>query len=365
VDGTRWRRPVGLALAFLAGAALPAVATWAGLTDRISWEAWVHDSAGHFDWTPFIHPPLYNEVLWLGERAAEFTGLRPAALLALVNVLLAGIVAAAVAAATLRRSGTGAAVAVTALVALSAAPMRPFEQYPMSRLLVVLAVLGCLALAREDARGRRWLAGGTFVCAFAAVELHLNAWLVLGPLLSVLAWANPSRRRPLLLVLGGLLLGFGATALRGLPQVLRDGPMNEPGWSPPMSLEAVTFEWANVMLLFALVLWAVPTVRRRCSPRVAGALSAALLLHLAVVGWQMYAGLAIGGHFVIKHHYYDLVDALMALAAVWAMWDARDRPGWRWATALALAGLLLWQLWLVRTCWWSMGLPSPALDSWL
>lgn len=361
----RWRGPAGLAAAFVAGAALPAVTTWAALTDRISWESWVHESAGHFDWTPFIHPPLYNEFLWLGELAGRLTGWRPAVLLALLNIVLAGIVAAAVGRVTARRSGPWAAVAVVALIALSTSAMRPFEQYPVSRLLVVLATLGCMAMAGEQARGRRGLAAATFVCALAATEMHLNAWLVLGPLLAVLAWSNPGRRRALLTLLGTLLIAFGATASRGLPQVLHDGPMNAGGWDPPLSMAAVTFEWANVFLLLALVLWLVPSVRRRCSPRVGAALAVCLLLHLVVLSGQMYAGLAIGGRFGVHHHYYDLVDALMALAAVWAIWDARDRPGWRWIAGGSIAALMAWQLWLIKACWWGLGLRPALGDSWL
>ena len=354
----------GTALAFVAGGLLPAITTWAGLTGRVTWESWVHESAGHFDWTPFIHPPLYNEFLWLGERMGAMTGQRPAVLLALLNVLLAGAVAAAVGRVTARRCGPRFATLAVALVALSACTMRPFEQYPVSRLLVVLAVLGCLELARDGA-GRRWLATGTFVCGFVAVEIHLNAWLVLGPLMAVLAWSNPTRRRPLLLLLGGLVLAFAATALRGLPQVLADGPMTDASWSAPLSWAATTTEWSNVLLLVPLAVWAVPSVRRRCSPRVGAALTAALLLHLLVVLGQMYAGLAIGGTRYSGHHYFELVDALMVLAAVWALSDVAERRGGRWIVVGGSVALFAVQLWLIRMSWWALSTRAGSGDSWL
>jgi hypothetical protein len=365
-DGpSRGRAVGGLIGAFLAGAALPALATRAGLAGHLSWEGWVHESAGHFDWTPFIHPPLYNEFLWLGEQASRLTGERPAVLLALVNVLLAGLVAAAVGRATLKRCGPRFAVLAVTLVALSTATMRPFEQYPFSRLLVVLTVLGCLALARGHDAGRRGLAIGTFVCGLLAVEMHVNAWLVLGPLLVVLAWSNPARRRPLLVLLGALLLAFGASTFTGLWQVLADGPMNEPGWRPPMSWWAVTLEWSNYLLLAPLLLWVWPAVRRRCSPRVGAALAAALGVHLAVVVGQMYAGLAIGGTRYSSHHYFELVDGVMVLAAVWALHDVSSRRGGRWVAIAGAAGLLAFQVWLVRQSWWALTARMGSGDSWL
>ena len=364
-DGPRWRGVVGLALAFVAGSLAPALSLWGAATDRVAWEAWVHDSAGHFDWTPFIHPPLYNEFLWLGERSGELLGVHPMLLLAPLNLVLAGVVAAAVAWATARRCGAGWAALAVGLVALSTGAMRPFEQYPLTRLLVVLATLGCLSMARSDSLERRWLAAGTFACAFAAVELHLNAWLVLGPLLVGLALRNPERRRPLLILLAGLLLAFGATTFTGLWRVLADGPMNDAGWRPPMSWQAVTLEWSNYLLLAPVALWLLPAVRRRGAPAVGLALAAALGVHLAVVVGQMYTGLAIGGTRHSCHHYFELVDAVMVLAAVWALADAAKGRLARWLTIGAAVGLVIFQLWLVRSCWWVLGLRSGPGDSWL
>jgi hypothetical protein len=364
------RGRAGWALALFAGALLPALTLALGLSGRWSWEAWVHDAAGHFDWTPFIHPPLYNELLWLGEQLGAATDVRPAVLLAWLNVPLCGLVAAEVGRATARRSGHRWAALAVALVASSAAVMRPFEQYPVSRLLLVLSVLGLLELARPTGAPRRALAVGTFAACFVSVELHVNAWVVLAPLLLGLALANPARRRPLAILAGALLLAFGLTALRGLPTVLADGPMNGPGWRPPMRFAVVTLERLDPALLAVALLWLLPAARRAATPRLGGALLVALALYVGVVSVQMFTGLAIGGDFERCHHYYELVDALAVLAAVWALADARAAAtsrGWRGALAGLTVALVVVHALVLAWSWRAMDAATAwgAGPSWM
>lgn len=366
----RAARFLGIAAAFCCGAALPAATAWAALRDRMTWEAWVHESAGHFDWTPFIHPPLYNEVLWLGERAGVATGLAPARLLAALGIVLAGVVAAAAFEATRKRSGPRVAALATALVGLSTGAMRPFEQYPLSRALVLLAALGTLGLAGQKEGLARWLGPATFVLGLLALELHVNAWLVLGPLALLLAARNPGRRRALLALIAAWAAAFGLTALRGLPQVIADGPMNEPGWGPPLDWHQVTVERSDPLLLLLPLLWTLPAVRRAAATRVGLALGATLVLHAAVVSGQMFAGLAIGGGFENCHHYWELVDALMALAAAWALADAwgscRRWPG-RGAVLVLAAAAVAAQVWVLLRAWRVMSgtVPWEPGTSWM
>ena len=351
-------------------AALPSAAVVLAATlDLLTWEAWVHESAGHFDWTPFIHPPLYNEVLWLGEQLAEATGVRAAVGVSWLGALTTGAIAAGVAAFLSRSAGLRWGLFAAALVALSAAGMRPFEQYPLSRITLTAAVLGTLLLVDPRTRRVGGLAVATALVAALSTELHLNAWVVLAPLWAVLLLGG--RRRALGIIFAAVAAVFLASTALGLAQVLADGPMNEPGWTPPMSWDRVTFERNNPFLLLPLLLWLLPSVRR---PRglVALALPTVVLVYIAATTAQQYSGLGIGGTFANCHHYYELIDPLMALAATWALADAwaatapaggsghQGGSGHR-KLVLAFAGALLVSqiVWLARSCqassaarWW-------------
>lgn len=304
--------------------------TWRGLQlgviDRGVLELWVHGrQPGWLDWVPFIHPPGYSLYMNSVESVSGVLGVEPESLVfwlgALVTVA-AVVVATRVAS---RWFGPGPAVFVAAMTALSPQNLRPFEHYPVARLLLLVAfvlVADRLASPAEDreraAELPLWLvAAGCLL----AVELHLSSWFVLGPALGLLA-LRPVDGRAARLVLGALLGAFLLTTLFGLWEVLEFGVGHKPGRG------AVSLEWANPALLIALVPALLMGPMR--------SMTAGLLAFCGITFALQALQVADGTPFPSSLHYFELVGmpAILVVAASLARL-AKEAPRWL-PTLLAL-----------------------------
>lgn len=346
-----WIRRLRWALVAAATAGTFALSWWlyhARQAGAASWDVWRHRAGDFWSWTPFIHPPGYGEYLRLVERIAEAQGTTAQdiglQLAAVFTTLLVPLVAWGAS----RELGKSAWTVVAAtLIAVSPSFLRPFEDYPLAALLVTASVVAMMSYAREGGL-LRWCAVPVFV--LLAVELHLNAWFLLGPAMAMLLLVSPGRR-----------LGFGMAIAASIGVFLYSTVQPPPGlweqfdhphayfqgerrfgelrWSDP------NLEWTNPLLFAPLVLWFVPAVMRRNPRGVALALSIAF--YAAVTTGLMATGLAIASHRAESHHYYELIDPALTLCAVWALASAWRAAGSRRraqkALAVAVAVLLGWQ----------------------
>jgi len=284
--------------------------TWRGLQlgviRRGVLELWVHGrQPGWLDWVPFIHPPGYSLYMNAVDSLAGLLGVAPESL---VFWLGAVVTLGAVALATFmahRWFGAPTAIFVGAMMALSPQNLRPFEHYPVARLLLLaafVAVVDRLASPREageeapseapdDERwGLPWWAVA-LACLFA-VELHLSSWFVLGPLLGLLALSRvegTAARKVLGLLLGAFLL----TTLLGLWEVLEFGKGHMPGRG------VMSIEWANPALLIALVPALLIGPMRRAT--------VALMIFCGITFVLQALQIADGTPFPSSLHYFELI----------------------------------------------------------
>jgi hypothetical protein len=281
---------------------------------------------------PYIHPPLYSTYMWAMERAYRQWGLWQGFGVYLQSALATVVSLAVLQWALPRDRRLGWALVLGALVVGSAGNLRPFEQYPVARLGVTAA--GALLLRYAEVGGRGRL-GAAWVLSIATVELHLNSWFVLGPLWLTLAILVPGRRRGLFWGLGALLVAFLASTWPGLYEVLREGPGHPAGWAPPLSVSAMTMEWTNPWTFLPLLFVATPIFADR--PPVPLALGASLAAYTVITLGLQYRGLCMGGDFQSAHHYFELVDPLLAFLAVRWMQMAWDRAD-HWAVRALVVG---------------------------
>lgn len=235
------------------------------------WKTWEHPVPGGWSWSGFIHPPFFSIHQETLERWARPLDLTAGELLAFVAPGLAVLVVLLTAwcvgrEARQEASGSPAwAGLAAAFLAWSPTGLRPYEQYPASRFAVALAVALVLHYAL---RGGLLRALAAFVACALALQVHLSAWFVLGPLLVLLTVPLPKRRRGLGLVTLALLLTFWASIgpnplyQNELLDVLQQPDVaNKTIFTRPSFLNP-TFELSNRWLFYPLVLWLVPGLRR-------------------------------------------------------------------------------------------------------
>ncbi len=294
---------------------------WMYVLGQIAGESYAHPAPGVWRWQPWIHPPLYGEYmrllealsdrLWVGEELVAFWS---GGVFAGVMALLGGLWAR-------REMGPGWDVAAAVLLAFAASNLRPFENYPPARTLIFAGAWALFVLHRRGGGGARWV--GTLVLLWTAVELHLSSWFVLGPLWFFLAlldrgWSQRTARHTY--GIGAWLLLFAASTYPGLFRVLGEGPGEGQLGDGVVRWSHVTLEWTDVWLFVPLVLWAVPAVRRG-RERWAAA-SAAVVVYTGITWWLMAHNMAIGGPRRASHHYFELIDPLLALCALAALHGA-------------------------------------------
>jgi hypothetical protein len=346
-------RRVAALLAVLLVGALPGLSDlrdfWNG---SIACWAWVHDPGARRHWAAYIHPPGYREVMAAFTAAADATGWRRAELGAVVNVAVSAALAWLLWSG-LRRWGAGRwAWLAVLLIGLSPAAMRPFDHYPVAKLLGTAALLALLRgtdASSSAAAGRRRLLVASLL-SLLAVEVHLNLWFLIGPMLAALWIGIPQQRRELAWIAFAIVAAFLVTAFppfakQGLLDVLSGGPNHPEAWQRPLRWDVVTIERNNPWMFLPPLLWLIPAVRRASArPAVGFAAAAAVFSYAATVALLMYLGFCIGGNFRGCHHYFELADPLMTCVAVWALadaWRALD-AGWRGLAGRGLAaGLVL------------------------
>ncbi len=331
-DGPSWPVVLGCSVLGLLGGLFVAAAFHDGM---ISGEAWSNEAGQPWRWVPYIHPPLYATFMYEMERFYRQTGIWQGFLIYIQGaVATACCVPLVVSALAPERRAPWAGV-LGLLVVSSAANLRPFEQYPLARLLITASAAVLLAHTRH---GGRWSLGSAALLSLASVELHLNSWFVLGPLWFFLAVLVPERRRGIALGLGLWLVAFLLSTWPGLFDVIRQGPGHPGGWVPPMSFSALTMEWSNPWTMLPLLLLATPLFPDR--PAAPLALGAALIAYTMITFTLQYRGLCMGGDFQSAHHYFELIDPLLFLLAVtWLQlaWARADH----WAVRALVVGALV------------------------
>jgi hypothetical protein len=204
-------------------------------------------------------------------------------------------------------------------------------------------------LAGDGASKARWVA--TIALLWTAVELHLSSWFVLGPLwffLTLSDRAATGRAKAHALGIAAWLATFALSTYPGLFEVLRDGPGEGRLGHGSVQWEHVTLEWTDVRLFLPLLLWAIPAVRRDRAPWVAASL--AVVVYTAITWCLMAFNLAIGGPMRDSHHYFELVDPLLAMCALAAVHGAWTTAGSK-RRLVEIGGailLILHVLWYLR-----------------
>ncbi len=325
---------------------------WMYVLGDLAGESYAHPAPDFWRWQPWIHPPVYGEYMrlleaisdrfWVGEELVAFWS--------------GGVFTAALAvlgAAWARRAmGPGWDVAAAVLLVFAASNLRPFENYPPGRTLVFASAWLLFALHERlpEAKRARWV--GTLVLLWTAVELHLSSWFVLGPLwffLTLSDGAATARAKAHARGIVAWLVLFGLSTYPGLFRVLSEGPGVGRLGDGTVQWSHLTLEWTDEWLFLPLLLWLIPAVRRGRGAWVAA--SAAIVVYTLVTFWLMAHNLAIGGPMRASHHYFELVDPLLAMCALAALHGAWvGAEGWtRRAVAGATVALIVLHVaWYVR-----------------
>jgi len=321
---------------------------------EVWWKSWEHAAGADWHWVPFIHPPLFTQYMRAFERWSDRTGWYEGELLmvfgAAMTPLLVLLCARLCADGPVRGRWVGLACV---LLAFSPAGLRPFEQYPLSCLLLTLSLAVLLLWWRRGGRGL-WVAA--FALTLLTVEFHLSSWFVLLPLAALLFVAGPERRRGVAgLAIGVLALFLLSTQDLGLfgntladvfeqPGVRNRDIFSERSWANP------TLEFSNPLLYLPLLLWLVPAVRRS-EPR-GLPVAAAVALYVVVHVLLMQQGLAIHAQAPEPHHYFEMIDPLVTAVSIWALavaWRTWPSGRGRWLVAAGLAAVVVGQgLFLAR-----------------
>lgn len=302
-------------------------------------------------WTPFIHSPVWNHFMVAVRRLADAVGTTPE-----VVVMASGVVAAGLCPLLIARGDLHTRAILVMAVAFTPSVLRPFEEYPTAKVLLVVA---WLAYPRA-ARGGRHIV--VFVAAaWLATMLHLSSWFFLGPAALTAVALRPGHRRPLALALVGLLAAFIATLFPTILDVFATGAGHRT-WDPAPLLTATTVEWTMPLWFVPLVLYALPRVR---GAQPWGAATAVGCIVFTIAHWWLMSrGYAIGGSFdtpgwalnMAHHHYFELIEPLLILSGYQACQGfSTTAPDRRGELAGVLAGVFLltaqiiWMFYILNT----------------
>jgi len=299
-----------------------------GIIDELVAEYWVHGPQPPWAWVPFIHPPLYSQFMNGIDAAAQQWLVRPHELVLIQAALLQGGLLLLLASWSRHHLGARWTLLLLLLVACLPAQVRPFEQYPLTSVLLTGAALAWLRLAQGGGRGAMLAASAI---ALVTVELHLLCCLLLCGLILYLLWRHPGRRRTLGGAALALTLLFGLSTWPGLYEVLAQTGEAEEGMAARRGL---SMGWTNPLLFLPLTLVFSSQLRARAPGAVA--LTSGVLLFSAGVLVLQALGFAGGQPFPYSFHYFVLVDPLLVLVAV--MWL---REGYAAGLSPALLGSLL------------------------
>jgi len=298
-----------------------------GVIDELVAEYWVHGPQPPWAWVPFIHPPLYSQFMNGIDAAAQQWLIRPHELVLIQGAVLQGGLLLLAAWWGHRHLGARWSLLLLLLLACVPSQVRPFEQYPLTGVLLTLAALAWIRLASGGGRGA---APAAAAIALVTVELHLLCALLLTGLILCLLWRTPARRGPLAGAALALAVLFAVSTWPGLYEVLAQASDAEDSLA---DRRGVSLGWTNPLLFLPLTLMFSSRLRSRAPNAVA--LSGGVLLFAAGVLVLQALGLAGGQPFPYSFHYFVLVDPLLVLVAV--MWL---REGY----AAGLSGRLLGSL---------------------
>jgi len=327
-------------------------------------EYWVHGVQPDWSWVPFVHPPLYsvfmNAIDWYAGAADH----HPRASILIQGALIQAFLVVFFAYAGRSWMNPRFALLLVVMVTFIPAGIRPFEQYPISKLLLVIASFAIVHFARSGTRSAGFAA---IVATLAAVEMNLLCWFAIGSLLAALFVLLPHRRKGLALFSVLLIALFMSTTYPGMYEALafkRDPSRGMAEMSGGLSLG-----WTNHLLLLPLALWLIPGVRRH--DPFGAAVGAGGLGFTAVVLLMQYFQLADGQGYPDSYHYFVIIDPILVfagLAALWACWQLAETRFTRQLLFVALLVMPLSQMayylrgqlniWLNPHWFWILGLPS-------
>ena len=326
-------------------------------------EYWVHGVQPDWAWVPFVHPPLYsgfmNAIDWYAGRVDQ----DPRTIILVQAAVIQACVVLVLAYVGRAWMSGRFATALLVLVTLLPSSVRPLEQYPMAKLLLLIAALAVVHFVYTGAKSAAAVA---VFAGLAAVLMNLLIWFAIGGQLAALFLFMPHRRKGLAVVSIALIALFMSTTYPGLYEALafeRDGAgaMAEVG--------GLSVGWTNPFLLLPVALWLVPAVRRH-DPIGAGLGYAGLGFTVVVLLMQHFK-LAGGQPYPDSLHYFEIIDPILVLAAVaalWRCWQLTSSKLTRQLLRLVLVLMLLSQLgfyllgqnhlWLNPHWFWILGLPS-------
>jgi len=255
-------------------------------------------------------------------------------------------------------------VLLVVLVTFIPAGIRPFEQYPISKLLLVIASFAIIHFARTGT----WGAGlAAIVAGLATVEMNLLCWFAIGGLLASLFVLLPHRRKGLALFSLLLIALFMSTTYPGLYEALAF--KRDPSRGMAEMSGGLSMGWSNYVLLLPLALWLFPSIRRH--DPVGASVGASGLAFIVVVLSMQHFQLADGQGYPDSYHYFVIIDPILvfgALLALWTAWQVAETRFTRQLLAVALVVMLLSQfgyylrgqlnIWLNPHWFWILGLPS-------
>ena len=302
-------------------------------------ELWVHGTQPWFDWVPFIHPPGYTVFMNISAMSAEMFGGFEQAIFQ--QILWQGLFFKSAGMALFVWAGTrwkspGWGVFAAAMYAFSPNTLRPFEHYPMASFLSALAVVAVIEWALDGAvERRRWTA---VIAVFVAVMLHLSIWFVVGGLIAGLFFLMPARRREIFSTSALMIGAFFCTTYPGLYRVLEGGG----GTNPERTVGVMTLEWTNPVLFACSLLVFLPWFWKN---RIGLALGCSVLLFTGVTLSLQFFQVADGQPYPFSLHYFELVEPVMILGAVWGLSQliGSDQSAQRWAGRILSGALLLSQ----------------------
>jgi len=327
-------------------------------------EYWVHGVQPDWSWVPFVHPPLYSVFMNAMDWYSGAWGRPPHAVILVQAALIHAALVFGITWVARSWMSLPFAVATALLITFVPASIRPFEQYPIAKLLVTMSVLAIVSFARK---GTLSAAVAAVAVTFMTVEMNLLCWFALTGLLLVLLVLLPERRKVLAFAALATVCLFLSTTYPGLYDALafkRDPSRGMAELGGTLSLG-----WSNPTLLLPLALWFIPSVRYR-DPHGAGIGGAVLGFTVAVLFMQ-YFELADGQPFPDSYHYFVIIDPLMVLGSVLALqatFRVSNQPWTRQLLLLCCATLVVIQLlyylrgqshvWLNLHWFWILGLPS-------
>jgi len=326
-------------------------------------EYWVHGVQPSWAWVPFVHPPLYSGFMNAIDWYAGIADHDPR-----VTILIQGALIQAALVATFAyvgRTWMNPRFTVLLVVMITFLPsgIRPFEQYPIAKLLLLISGLAIIHFARTGTRS----AGVAGIAAgLAAVEMNLLCWFGIGGLFVGLFGLLPHRRRGLVVVAALLISLFMATTYPGMYEALAFKRDPSRGMA---EMGGLSLGWTNPVLFLPLALWLVPSVRQR--DPIGAAVGFSGVAFTVVVLLMQHFQLADGQGYPDSYHYFVIIDPILVLGGLTALWSSWQVWETRFRRQLLTAALLLlllsqflyylrgqFSIWLNPHWFWILGLPS-------